>query len=642
MNFRPASVPLVTVDPFFSIWSCNDKLYEGVTRHWTGRPNPMSAGVIVDGRIQMLMGEINHDSNRKRNRYQRYVEQKEVIVTPTRTTYLFENDILSVTLVFTTPLLLDNLKIMSRPVSYVEYDIKVVDGKEHEISFWFDISGECSIDEYYPEVTLGKGKNSVYCGNSNQKVLSYSGDNVCINWGYLHLADRDAKIIDGRTKNELNWCRLPRELEDEKCIMFEKYPYLSVKKDEPHGVVVVAYDDVKSIEYFGDRLDGYYRKFYSSFDEMLECAMNDYDEVKALCEAFDKKLMDEASKISLKYEKLTSAAYRQAIAAHKLVEDRDGNLIFLSKECDSNGCIGTLDVTYPSIPLFLKFNPEFVLGMLRPIIKYAQSDMWEKDWDFAPHDVGQYPLANGQVYGMNKETKEERHSMQMPVEECGNMLLCVAAAMHYGSDSAFAQQNEEILTKWTDYLIREGYDPGNQLCTDDFAGHLAHNCNLSLKAILGIAAYGKIYNKPEYIEKAAVLAKNWQKDAKNSTATRLAFDVEDSWSLKYNIVWDKLLNINIFDEKVFADEVALYKTKMNPYGIPLDCRDDYTKVDWLVWTTVMTNDKEYAESVFDSIINYANSTPDRAPMTDWYYTSIPRIRAFQNRTVVGGIFINLL
>ena len=69
MNFRPASVPLVTVDPFFSIWSCNDKLYEGVTRHWTGRPNPMSAGVIVDGRIQMLMGEINHDSNRKRNRY---------------------------------------------------------------------------------------------------------------------------------------------------------------------------------------------------------------------------------------------------------------------------------------------------------------------------------------------------------------------------------------------------------------------------------------------------------------------------------------------------------------------------------------------------------------------------------------------
>ena len=88
--------------------------------------------------------------------------------------------------------------------------------------------------------------------------------------------------------------------------------------------------------------------------------------------------------------------------------------------------------------------------------------------------------------------------------------------------------------------------------------------------------------------------------------------------------------------------MALYKTKMNPYGIPLDCRDDYTKVDWLVWTTVMTNDKEYAESVFDSIINYANNTPDRAPMTDWYYTSMPRLRAFQNRTVVGGIFINLL
>ena len=46
--FRPSAVPLVTVDPYFSIWSMCDKLNDGVTSHWTGRRNPMTAGVFID------------------------------------------------------------------------------------------------------------------------------------------------------------------------------------------------------------------------------------------------------------------------------------------------------------------------------------------------------------------------------------------------------------------------------------------------------------------------------------------------------------------------------------------------------------------------------------------------------------------
>ena len=47
-KFRPAATPLVTVDPFFSIWSCDDALYGGPTEHWTGRPCPIIAGMLVD------------------------------------------------------------------------------------------------------------------------------------------------------------------------------------------------------------------------------------------------------------------------------------------------------------------------------------------------------------------------------------------------------------------------------------------------------------------------------------------------------------------------------------------------------------------------------------------------------------------
>ena len=350
--------------------------------------------------------------------------------------------------------------------------------------------------------------------------------------------------------------------------------------------------------------------------------------------------MDEARNISDKYEKIVSLTYRQVVAAHKLVENTDGELLFFSKECHSNGCIGTLDITYPSAPLFLKYNPELVNAMLRPILFFAQTDKWQ--YEFAPHDIGQYPLANGQVYGYEKTNPDDILAMQMPVEECGNMLISLYAVIKYGGNRDVADKNKQILKQWADYLVKYGYDPGEQLCTDDFASHMAHNCNLSIKAILGIAAYGKIFSDKNYVDIAEEYAKKWQLESKGKQASRLAFDKEDSWSLKYNIIWDKLLDIHIFDDEIFEKEIQLYKEKMNAYGIPLDCREDYTKMDWLFWTTVMTDDKEYTNKVIDSVYHFINETTDRVPVTDWYYSSIPRMASFQNRTVLGGIFVNII
>jgi len=633
--FRPSAVPLVTVDPFFSIWSLSDKLYDDVTYHWTTKRNPMAAGVYIDGEFYKVMGFRAPDTHRATPRFEQPIKQVALKVTPTRTIYTFRNDIVEVTLTFTTPLLLSRLDILSRPVSYIEYNIEVIDGLQHDIKFFFDISAECSVDGYEDAVEIIRHKHSLACGNATQKVLSKADDTVGIDWGYIHLAHPNAKLYTGIEVEETE--DLSKQYKP-----FIDYPQLGIISEKKNDVIVLAYDDIKSIEYFGKQLNGYYRKFFDDFESMLETSVFEYPEIKNLCISFDEELMAEAEKIDSRYAKIVSLAYRQAIAAHKLVESDKGEILFLSKECQSNGCIGTLDITYPSIPLFLKYNPELVLGMLRPIIKYANSDAWE--YEFAPHDVGRYPLANGQVYGI-REAKPGQTLLdfQMPIEECGNALLCVAAAVKAKNDFAFARENETILRKWADYLVKMGYDPENQLCTDDFAGHLAHNCNLSIKAILGIAAFGWLFGEEEYINLAKSFAKKWEKEAKNASGgTRLAFDKENTWSLKYNIVWDKLLNLGLFSNEIFEDEIKIYIFKMNEYGIPLDSRSDYTKLDWLCWTTVLTENQEYRGMVFESMMKYINTTPDRTPMTDWYHTLEPRQEMFQNRTVVGGLFINLL
>ena len=365
------------------------------------------------------------------------------------------------------------------------------------------------------------------------------------------------------------------------------------------------------------------------------------------------------------YRRIAAAAYRHCIGAHKLIADEKGDMIFLSKENDSNGCIGTVDVSYPSIPLFLLYNPEFVRGMCRPILRFASLPVWT--FDFAPHDVGRYPQAIGQVYGANDcahlpdvygrvhpplylypasaDVYEFRN--QMPVEECGNMLFMLAAASKADGDYSLEKEYMPILDKWVRYLIEYGEDPGEQLCTDDFAGHLAHNVNLSAKALCGVAAYALIQkglgNELEYatyMDKARDMARSWLRRADMGGYTALTFD-KKGWSMKYNMVWDKLFGLGLLDEAFYKAETQSYLRRMNRYGLPLDSRSDYTKSDWILWTASMA-DNETFRKIVAPVARFLQESPSRVAFSDWYYTSSGEYVHFIGRSVQGGLYMPLL
>ena len=193
-DFRASAVPLVTVDPYFSIWSFSDTLYGDATRHWTGRENRMNAGIIIDNTYYSLMGTF-HSSKRQVFSGLEVIEQKSINIRPLITTYEFENELVRVKLEFITPLLLREIDILSRPLSYIEYIVEIKDKNVHDVRFYFDISPECCVTDWTQEVELKSSEFGIFCGNTEQKVLGRTGDNICIDWGYLHLIHKDARFI---------------------------------------------------------------------------------------------------------------------------------------------------------------------------------------------------------------------------------------------------------------------------------------------------------------------------------------------------------------------------------------------------------------------------------------------------------------
>lgn len=646
---RIAGVPLITHDPYFSVWSLADKLYEDDTRHWSEEPLKMSGVLCLGKKEYVFMGrKAEHEE----------IQQTGLEVNATTTKYLFENEEAALEVSFTSPLLPDDLKVFSRPCSYIRFRLT----RHRDVEATVRLTVSADFIRHTPGAVFGNSHDSktkdtdfsyVYMYKGNQHILGESGDNMTIDWGNVYLgAERGEAELSFRQK--------------ETCIQAE----ISFQERE-EACVVLAFDDILSIYYLDSARQGYWKKFYRNLPEVIGTSLCEQKEVIKRCHDFDKKLEAMAQKSGGdSYRLLCNVSYRQVMAGHKLIADGEGSPIFLSKECDSNGCIGTVDVSYPSIPILLNFAPELAKAMLRPVFAFAELPVW--CFDFAPHDLGRYPYATGQIYGLQPQNQgleftEEQGMIypfyadypngreiydfrtQMPVEECGNMLIMTAAVCYMENSAEFALPYLDILEKWVHYLIRYGKDPEEQLCTDDFAGHLSHNANLAVKAIMGVEAYAQInrlmkkeQKYQEFHRIAAEYAAYWEKQAVEKDHTLLALGWPDSWSLKYNMVWDIFFKSGLFSESLMEKEVDFYLKKQERYGVPLDCRKRYTKSDWIMWCSAMTKHSNKRQKLMDSIARFLTETEDRIPFSDWYDTRTGNYCHFKGRTVQGGIFMPLL
>ena len=647
-SLRPPAVPLVTDDPYLSIWSEADHLTDKATVHWTGRPHSLTSMIRVDGQAFRLMGA--------RPAAVPALPQTALRVLPTRTIYDFENPAVHVTLTFMTPKLPSDLDVYGRPVTYLTWDVRAVDGKKHAASVYFDNSAELAVNSPDEAVVWQRQAMgplvALRIGTKDQPVLGSRGDDIRINYGYAYAAAPSAgtqaaqgaaDTVQGAFVTSGNLpsrddTRMPRAVKDAMPVSALALDFGKVGAEPVSHYAMLAYDEIYEVRFFQQNLRPYWRRNGAGPSDLLQTAARDYSALSARCATFDDSLMADLTKQGgARYAQIAALAYREAIAGTGLAADADGKPLLFTKENTSNGDIATVDVIFPADPIFVLFSPALAKASLVPVLLYAASPHWK--FPNAPHDLGTYPIASGTDDG----------GEGMPVEESGNMLILLDAIAKEDGNADFASRWWPKVTQWAEYLQSYGLDPEDQLCTDDFMGHLAHNSNLSVKAIIGLAAYGDMCRMrgdnseaEKYFAMANGFARHWVQAAGDGNHSRLAFDKPNTWSQKYNLVWDQILNLHVFPATVASSEIAYYKTVMQPYGVPLDSRTHGTKTDWSIWSATMADNQADFETFVSPIYDYLNTTTARQPLADQYVTDDIKSYGMHARPVVGGLFIKML
>jgi hypothetical protein len=498
-TFRPPAVPLVAHNPYLSIWSMADRLTDDTTRHWTRREHPLVSLIRIDGKAYRLMGTQPKDVPA--------MKQVGVRVLPTRSIYDYDDGHLHVTLTFLTPALPEDLDVLARPLTYLTWEVRSVDGITHVVSIYDSTSGHLAVNAPSQKVEWSRpacgGLTALRVGTVDQTLLQPAGDDTRIDWGYAYVAapasqsqgaiGASAALLDhfvrlGALPKEDD-TRKPRAADDDPPSLAIAFDLGSVGSTAVSRHVMIAYDEIFAIKFLGQKLRPYWRRDGATADVLLRSAEQDYPELVRRCAAFDAEMMaDLASAGGARYAQIAALAYRQTLAGCGLAADANKQPLFFPKENSSNGCAATVDVIYPAAPQFLLMGPAYAKALVAPPLVYSTSPRWK--FTFAPHDVGTYPQANGQVYGGGESSTNEAD--MMPVEESANMILLCAAIAKMEGTAEFSSTWWPQLTRWEAYLEKYGEDPENQLCTDDFMGHLAHNANLSVKAILAIGAYGEL------------------------------------------------------------------------------------------------------------------------------------------------------
>jgi hypothetical protein len=651
--FRPPAVPLITSDPYLSIWSESNNLTDTNTVHWTGTTEALVSLIRIDGTSYRLMGDDPTTLSA--------FPQTSVQVLPTRSIYNFDNGHVHVTMTFMQPALPTDLNALSLPLSYINWEVYSDDGATHSVQIYDSTSSELAVNSYSQVVTWQRGTagtlTTLDVGTTAQTYFSPVGDQVRIDWGYAYAAASASLSTSsiGYDTTEINTFTangaltntddpdVPRAVSSNQPVMAYAFDLGTVSASVVSRHVIVAYNEIYSIDYFGESLTPYWARNGTTVQQMLSNAETNFSLYQTECAAFDTSLMtDLTGEGGSQYATITALAYRQTFAGMGLAADPNGQPMLFTKEDTSNGDISTVDVIYPTFPQLLFLSPTLAKAALQPIMEYADSSLWTEP--YAPHDLGTYPDAIGDPSGNDgNET--------MPVETVSTMLIMIDLIAKVEHNTEYANKYWSLISSWASYLQPYAYEPGEQLTTNDFLGTLDNSTNLDVKAIIGLGAYanlcqmrGDFTDQATYVALAQADVQHWMTQSTSSSGAQYLFEFGDQGTgvQLYNLVMDQILGTNLFPPSVAASDISYAKSANQTYGVPISSTTARSSLEWSMWEAAMATNLSDFETLVEPMYNYLNTTTVRVPETDIHDDTSNTQSYFHARPVIGGLFIKML
>ncbi|KAL6709069.1 hypothetical protein ACN47E_001885 [Coniothyrium glycines] len=663
---RPPSLPLAVKNPYLSTWfpagpdAGNGGYLPGRwPSFWTGQWLGWTGLIQVDGKTFTWMGAPRDIET---------ADQVAFEYTSTQSIFTISaDDKVQVKVTFLSPVTPLDLKRQSLIFSYMSVEVSSLDGSEHKVQIYTDISAEWVSGDVAAEAewTFGTAVNDVYyhkVSKKDQNVFNEFRDRAQWgNWYYATDSVDGLTYMSGSDDNVRGAFNKTGKLDNSKDTNFrainDKWPVFgyamdfgNIGSEAKSSLFTIGLCQDEAIQFLGKdgltTLPSLWKSYFDSDLAALSFFHKDHDESSKLSAELDEKILRDSTAVAGDdYAILTTLATRQAFGATQLVGTEDKKYLFL-KEISSNGNTQTVDVIYPASPIFFYTNPELVKLMLDPHFENQESGRYPNK--YAIHDLGtHYPNATGHPDGLDEP---------MPIEECGNNIIMVLAYVQLSGDTQYAKDHYLILRQWVEYLIEDSLLPAEQLSTDDFAGHLANQTNLALKGIIGIEAMAQIsalsghtsdaddYTSiaHDYITKWVELGVNRKDQPAHSV---LNYGNDTTHGLLYNLYNDRLLDLKLVPQEVYDIQSDFYPTVAEKYGVPLDTRNRYnTKTDWEIFCASIAS-IETRDMFISKIAAWVNETTTGKPFSDIYQTNdgagAPGID-FKARPVVGGMFAPLL
>ncbi|KAH6679358.1 hypothetical protein B0J14DRAFT_296214 [Halenospora varia] len=651
---QPPSYPLAVRNPYLSAWMPGPfvaNLPSNSPQFWAGQNLTWSVIARVDNTTFNLFGVPDAADGTK----SAVVQSAEY--TSTHSIFILKAGDAKLTLDFFSPVSPSNYLRQSLPFSYLTISASSLTGSNVEVysdidnswtgkakdSAWnFTIAGETSLFSMWANNTHTYAQNSmdqalwgetIFASRpSNSSTLSLqSGSRAAVRAQFA----RNGKLTDD----------VPSWISGSVIALSQD---LGTVKAESSVTLAIGYVRETAINYLGTPYTGYYRSQYTTIGSAVSHFLDDYSAAEKESQSMDAEIASKSIQASgTNYSAITTLSLRQAYGGIDLVIplstlNKDDIIMFI-KEISSDGNVNTVDIIYPSFPIYYAMDPSYIRLLLEPIMRYLASGRWTQA--YAIHDIGSnYPNATGH---------DDQKAEEMPIEESGNLLILAYAYTLATGNSSWASQYQSIFQKYADYLSKNSINIALQLSTTDAAGPLANETNLAVKAAVGLKAYGALFNASNCTDIGSAHAKLIFEDGLGTDENKTHFTLqypnnESTYKVIFNLFPDLLLNLSTFPTSAYEMQSSYYPTIHKLGGVALDNRQWWAKSDWNLWCAAVAGDGTKKMFV-DDVWKYMSNGVNRWPFSDrWVVASegvvgaapaaVGREWALRARPTVGGHF----